>query len=67
MNELSKIVLCAILFVALSPFLAFWVAALVCVALFLLPAGVIFSKLFPNAWRYVVEHSPFSRTSCAAS
>jgi len=66
MNELSKIVLCAILFVALSPFLAFWVAALVCVALFLLPAGVIFSILFPKAWRYI-EHSLFSRTSCAAS
>lgn len=62
MNELIKIAVCAIIVVVLSPLLGFWIVALIGVALFLLPVGVVFSTLFPKAWKHV-ENSLFSKTS----
>ena len=62
MNELIKIAVCALIVVALSPLLGFWIVALVGVTLFLLPVGVVFSTIFPKAWKHI-EDSLFSRPS----
>lgn len=62
MNESIKIAVCTIIIVALSPFLGFWIVALIGAGLVLLPVGVIFSTIFPKAWRHV-EGSLFARTS----
>ncbi len=62
MKELLKIAACALLVVALSPVIGFWVVALVGVATFLLPVGIAFSTTFPKTWKHI-EDSLFTTTS----
>ncbi|CDH43972.1 MAG: hypothetical protein IPL59_10915 [Candidatus Competibacteraceae bacterium] len=62
MKEFFKIVACALLVVALSPVIGFWVVALVGAAVFLLPVGIAFSTTFPNTWKHI-EDNLFARTS----
>ncbi len=67
MNELIKIAVCAVIVVALAPLLGFWIVALVGVALFLLPVGVVFSTLFPKAWKHVEDHLFPNKSSLSPS
>jgi hypothetical protein len=46
----------AILVLALSPLVGFWIVALAGVALFLLPVGAMILALFPKAFRQVEDH-----------
>jgi fatty acid desaturase len=55
MKELFKIAACALLVLALAPIAGFWVVALVGVALFLLPVGVIFSAIFPKTCKHIED------------
>ena len=66
MRNIIKIAVLAIVVLALSPALGFWIVALVGAALFLLPAGAAVSVLFPKAWRHI-EGSLFSRTHLLTS
>lgn len=61
MSNIIKIAVLAIVILALSPVLGFWIVALLGAALFLLPAGAAVSVLFPKAWHHI-EDSLFSRT-----
>ncbi len=61
MKDIIKMAVLAIVVLALSPALGFWIVALLGAALFLLPAGAAVSVLFPKAWRHI-EDSLFSRT-----
>lgn len=60
MKELFKISLYILLVVALSPFLGFWLVALVGALVFLLPVGLALATLFPNTWHHV-ENDIFAR------
>ena len=51
-----KMAVFAILVLALSPFVGFWIVALVGAALFSLPVGAIVLALFPRAFRQVEDH-----------
>ncbi|MFZ1830959.1 MAG: hypothetical protein WAW42_19790 [Candidatus Competibacteraceae bacterium] len=65
MKELCKIAGFAILVLALSPFLGFWLVALVGALVFLLPVGAALSALFPKTWHHLEDDvlSRFSRLS----
>jgi hypothetical protein len=62
MKELLKVAVFAILVLALSPFLGFWLVALIGALVFLLPVGAAFSALFPKTWHHI-EDDVFSRFS----
>ena len=51
-----KMAVFAILVLALSPLVGFWIVALVGAALFLLPVGVTVLALFPRVFRQVEDH-----------
>jgi hypothetical protein len=51
-----KMAVFAILVLALSPFVGFWIVALVGAALFLLPVGAAVLALFPMAFRQAGDH-----------
>lgn len=55
MKNITKIVMFAILVVALSPFAGFWIVALIGAGLLLLPAGAAISKFFPKTWRHIED------------
>lgn len=61
MKDMTKIVMFAILVLALSPFAGFWIVALIGTGLLLLPVGAVFAKFFPAAWRRV-EDSVLAKT-----
>lgn len=61
MKDITKIVVFAILVVALSPFAGFWIVALIGGGLILLPIGAAISTFFPQAWRHI-EDSLFAKT-----
>ena len=65
MKELIKVVVFAILVLALSPFLGFWLVALVGALIFLLPVGAVVSALFPKTCHHIEDDvfSKFSRLS----
>jgi hypothetical protein len=67
MNELIKIAVCTIIVIALSPLLGFWIVALVGAGLILLPAGVIFSTIFPKAWKHVEDNLFSNKSSLSPS
>jgi hypothetical protein len=62
MKQFAKIVLCALLAVALSPIIGFWIVALLGALMILLPVGIGLSTVFPKTWRHV-EEVLLSRTS----
>jgi hypothetical protein len=62
MKELLKIAVCVVLAAVLAPVAGFWVVALVGAALFLLPAGMVFSTMFPKAWKHI-EDELLAKTS----
>lgn len=51
-----KMAVLAILVLALSPLMGFWIVALVGAALFLLPVGAMILALCPRACREVEDH-----------
>ena len=51
-----KIAVFAIIVLALSPLVGFWIVALVGVALFLLPVGATVSAMFPKAFRQAEDN-----------
>ena len=51
-----KVAVFAIMVLALSPLVGFWIVALVGAALFLLPVGATVSALFPKAFRQAEDH-----------
>jgi hypothetical protein len=51
-----KMAVLAILVLALSPFVGFWIVALVGAALFLLPVGATVLALFPRTFRQAEDH-----------
>ena len=55
MKELFKVVVFAILALALSPFLGFWLVALIGTSVFLLPVGAALSALFPETWHHIED------------
>ncbi|MDQ5908441.1 MAG: hypothetical protein QG599_532 [Pseudomonadota bacterium] len=55
MKELLKVAVFAILVLALSPFMGFWLVALVGALVFLLPVGAAFSALFPATWHHLED------------
>ena len=61
MKDITKIVVFAILVVALSPFAGFWIVALIGAGLLLLPAGAAISTFFPKTWRHI-EDSLLTKT-----
>ncbi|MDG4551391.1 MAG: hypothetical protein P9F19_18230 [Candidatus Contendobacter sp.] len=61
MKELLKIAVCAVLLLALSPLVGFWIVALVGAGLLLLPIGAVVAKAFPETWKHI-ENTLFSRT-----
>lgn len=65
MKELIKVAVFAILVLALSPFLGFWLVALVGALIFLLPVGAVVSALFPKTCHHIEDDvfSKFSRLS----
>lgn len=67
MKELFKMTLCALLVLALSPMIGFWVVALVGSAMALLPLGMALSKAFPGAWAQLSESLFGGRTHLPAS
>ncbi|HCB12373.1 MAG TPA: hypothetical protein DEP36_02210 [Gammaproteobacteria bacterium] len=62
MKELIKVAVSAILVLALSPFLGFWLVALIGALIFLLPIGAGVSVLFPETCHHI-EDDVFSRFS----
>ncbi len=56
MKELFKIAVFAIVILALSPFLGFWLVALVGALVFLLPVGAVLSALFPETWHHLEDN-----------
>jgi hypothetical protein len=62
MNELFKIVVCAVVMLALSPLAGFWIVALVGAGLLLLPLSAAIATAFPEMWKHV-EDSLFARSS----
>ncbi|HPF59821.1 MAG TPA: hypothetical protein P5149_00540 [Candidatus Competibacteraceae bacterium] len=62
MKELIKVAVFSILVLALSPFLGFWLVALIGALIFLLPVGAVVSMLFPEACHHI-EDDVFSRFS----
>ena len=55
MKDMTKIVVFAILVLALSPFAGFWIVALIGAGLLLLPIGAAISMFFPKAWRHIED------------
>jgi hypothetical protein len=51
-----KVAVFAIMVLALSPLVGFWIVALVGAALFLLPVGATVSAMFPKAFRQAEDH-----------
>jgi len=51
-----KMAVFAILVLALSPLMGFWIVALVGAALFLLPVGALILALCPRAFREAEDH-----------
>lgn len=62
MKQFVKVVACALLAVALSPVIGFWIVALLGALMILLPVGIGLSTMFPKVWRHV-EEVLLSRTS----
>jgi hypothetical protein len=61
MKDITKIVVFAILVLALSPFAGFWIVALIGAGLLLLPVSAVIARFFPKAWRHI-EDSVFAGT-----
>jgi hypothetical protein len=55
MKELLKVTVFAILVLVLSPFLGFWLVALVGALVFLLPLGAVASALFPATCHHIED------------
>ncbi|HRX71668.1 MAG: hypothetical protein KDJ22_08070 [Candidatus Competibacteraceae bacterium] len=55
MKELLKVAVFAILILVLSPFLGFWLVALVGALVFLLPMGAVASALFPDTCHHIED------------
>ncbi|MCB1825737.1 MAG: hypothetical protein KDJ54_14590 [Candidatus Competibacteraceae bacterium] len=66
MRNTIRIAMLAIVILALSPALGFWIVGLVGAALFLLPVGAAVAVLFPKEWRHI-EDSLFSRAHLSPS
>lgn len=55
MRNIIKMLVVAIVVLALSPLVGFWIVALVGAALFLLPVGAAISALFPKLWKHIED------------
>lgn len=55
MKDLSKVVVFAVLVLALAPFGGFWIVALLGAGLLLLPIGAMIAKFFPKTWHRFAE------------
>lgn len=67
MKELFKVAVFAILVLALSPFIGFWLVALLGALVFLLPVGAVVSALFPETRHHLEDlvFAKFSRLSAS--
>ena len=61
MKDLSKVVVFAVLMLALAPFGGFWIVALIGAGLLLLPIGAMIATFFPKTW-HRFEESLFDKT-----
>lgn len=61
MKDLSKIVVFAVLVLALAPFGGFWIVALIGAGLLVLPVGAVIAKFFPKTW-HRIEEGIFDKT-----
>lgn len=61
MKDLSKVIVFAVLVLALAPFGGFWIVALIGAGLLVLPASAVIAKFFPKTW-HRIEESLFDRT-----